>query len=220
VSPAEGRPRVIEDVTFEGGLRTEVRHTSEDRQARGAGGPARVPPSSPPEPDFVAFVRAVRPTLERILRRLAPPGADPFDLAAEALARTYARWTTLGDVQDKRAWVLRVATNLAYDARARGLRRAQPWPSKDARQWPRAFEDEIADRELLRPALLALPRRQREAVTLRYLGDLPLAEVAKVMRVSVETAKTHVERGRAALREALGDRMPEDGDVRGESDAG
>jgi|HubBroStandDraft_1064217.scaffolds.fasta_scaffold52370_2 DNA-directed RNA polymerase specialized sigma24 family protein len=77
-----------------------------------------------PEPDFVEFVHAVQPALERLLKRLAPRGCDPFDLAAEALARVYARWTSLGDVQNKKAWVMRVATNLAYDARTRGARRA------------------------------------------------------------------------------------------------
>jgi RNA polymerase sigma factor (sigma-70 family) len=168
-----------------------------------------------PEPDFVAFVHAVQPALERLLKRLAPPGSDPFDLAAEALARVYARWSALGDVQNKKAWLMRVATNLAYDARTRRARREVAEARRGlARQ--AEFENEVADRELLRSALLALPRRQREAVALRYLADLPLAETARAMGVSSETAKTHIERGRRALRDALGGQLPEEADDRDE----
>lgn len=76
----------------------------------------------------------------------------------------------------------------------------------------RRFEDEVADRELVAPALERLPRRQRQAVALRYLGDLPLADVARVMSVSQETARTHVQRGRLALRQSLGELAPKDVD--------
>jgi RNA polymerase sigma factor (sigma-70 family) len=186
-----------------------VRHRSRDGRVAGAGD------GGEPEPEFVDFVRAVRPTLERLLKRLAPAGVDPFDLAAEALARTYARWATLGEVENKRAWVLRVATNLAYDARSRQARRETAGDGRRGPAQPR-FEDAVADRALLRPALRALPRRQREAVALHYLADLPVAEVARVMGVSIETAKTHVERGRSALRRSLGGHLPQEVGTRDE----
>lgn len=180
------------------------RHADEER-------PVLAVSSVQPEADFVAFVRTVTPTLERLVRRLAPAGSDPFDLAAEALARTYARWPSLGEVENKRAWVLRVATNLAYDARARSARGSGTAGGEDAATG-RPFEDEVADRELLGPALGRLPRRQRQAVALRYLADLPLVEVARVMGVSTETAKTHVDRGRQALRQSLGALLPQEVD--------
>jgi RNA polymerase sigma-70 factor, ECF subfamily len=51
-------------------------------------------------------------------------------------------------------------------------------------------------------ALLALPARERQAVALRYVGDLPVAEVAGVMGVAVGTvtAALHHARGRLAAR--------------------
>jgi RNA polymerase sigma factor (sigma-70 family) len=193
-----------------------VRVASEQGRAAHVPGDGEVVPPARPEPDFVAFVDAVKPALERLLKRLAPPTTDPFDLAAEALARTYARWTALGDVENKKAWVMRVATNLAYDARTRGARREEAAARHAGRRHEGPeFENDIANRELLRPALLSLPRRQRDAIALRYLADLPMADVARAMGVSPETARTHVERGRQALRNALGGRLPkevEDGD--------
>ena len=55
----------------------------------------------------------------------------------------------------------------------------------------------------LQRALLALSPKQREVVVLRYLVDLPEAEVAKAMRCSVGTVKTHASRGLASLRRSL-----------------
>jgi RNA polymerase sigma factor (sigma-70 family) len=56
------------------------------------------------------------------------------------------------------------------------------------------------DRLELLEALRSLSRRQREVVVLRYLADLPEAEVAAVLGCSVGTVKQHASRGLAALR--------------------
>lgn len=57
------------------------------------------------------------------------------------------------------------------------------------------------DAIVVRDALARLPERQRCALTLRYLLDLPPNDVAAYMDCSVETVKTHLKRGLAHLRE-------------------
>jgi RNA polymerase sigma factor (sigma-70 family) len=52
-------------------------------------------------------------------------------------------------------------------------------------------------------ALSALPPRQRLAVVLRHLEDLPVAEVAQVMGCSEGTVKSTTSDGLRALRRAL-----------------
>jgi RNA polymerase sigma-70 factor, ECF subfamily len=49
----------------------------------------------------------------------------------------------------------------------------------------------------------ALPRRQREAVTLHYLVDLPVAQVARLMGCREGTVKAHLAHARKALRAQL-----------------
>ena len=66
-------------------------------------------------------------------------------------------------------------------------------------------EDTHALRVALWAALHALPRRQREIVVLRYIAGLTEPEVAQLLGISLGTVKTHVTRGRAALRRMIRD---------------
>ena len=56
----------------------------------------------------------------------------------------------------------------------------------------------------LRHALNSLPSGQRECVILRYGMDLPEAEVAEILSVSVGTVKSQTSKGAAKLRALLG----------------
>ena len=56
----------------------------------------------------------------------------------------------------------------------------------------------------LRRQVEALPEKQRQAVTLYYLDERPVDEVAEMMGIPVNTVKTHLHRARASLAAALG----------------
>ena len=55
----------------------------------------------------------------------------------------------------------------------------------------------------MREALAQLPARQREAMTLFYVGDLTVHAIAEVMNISDGAVKAHLSHGRKRLREFL-----------------
>ena len=56
----------------------------------------------------------------------------------------------------------------------------------------------LSRQEVVR-ALRRIPARQREAVVLRYWADLPEAEIAELMGVTVGAVKGYISRGMAKL---------------------
>ena len=133
----------------------------------------------------------------RLCRRMVGDAPTAEDLAAEALARAYARWPKVKGLAHRDAWVLRVASNLAVDTvRRRARRRVEGAES---------YQATPDDRLVLKAALRRLPARQREVVVLRHFSDLSEQEVADVLGITVGSVKTHNHRALAALRTQLAD---------------
>lgn len=61
-------------------------------------------------------------------------------------------------------------------------------------------------RRALGAALMQLTARQRLAVVLRHIEELPNFDIAETMDISVEAVESLTARGRAALARALADR--------------
>jgi RNA polymerase sigma factor (sigma-70 family) len=68
----------------------------------------------------------------------------------------------------------------------------------------------VAVRLSVREAIATLPPRQRQAVVLRYLADLPLTDVADAMGCALGTAKATVHRALHAMRIELTENEDED----------
>jgi RNA polymerase sigma-70 factor (ECF subfamily) len=73
------------------------------------------------------------------------------------------------------------------------------------------WSDEFESARALRAALEQLPERQGEVLHLVFYQDMSIADAAEVMEISVGSARTHYERGKARLRlllEERGDERP------------
>jgi len=123
------------------------------------------------------------------------------DIAQDAYARAWSRWRTLRSYDDPGAWVRQVACRLAVSRwrRARtAITHAARLAGRDRHADPPS-EDVVA----LTRALRGLPEAQRRAVVLHHIGDLPVAEIARIEQVAEGTVKARLSRGRTALAEAL-----------------
>ena len=150
----------------------------------------------PDAPEFEAEFDRLFARAFSVARRLTGDAATAEDVAAETLTRTYVHWRRVRRFEYPEAWVARVATNLAL----KSLRRGASPPAAVAAD----PTDETALRLALVDALAHLPRRQREAVALRYLADLSIDEVARTLGVSAGTVKQSVHRALRTLRDRVG----------------
>ena len=124
--------------------------------------------------------------------------SESEDVAQETLARAFVRWRRIRSYAE--AWVVRVAGNLAIDAWRR-LQRVET--NADAESRGASAPGPDGQRVDLHRALDTLSRRQREVLVLRFLADLPEADVAKVLGCSVGSVKQHASRGLATLRTSM-----------------
>jgi RNA polymerase sigma-70 factor (ECF subfamily) len=117
------------------------------------------------------------------------------DVAQEAFTRLFARW---GRVRDPRAWVYFVATNLATDH----WRRTQRDRALGAALRPLTAAEDAPHDPWLRDLVDRLPPPLRQAVLLHYYADLPVEEVARLVRRPVGTVKRRLHEARHLLAES------------------
>jgi RNA polymerase sigma-70 factor (sigma-E family) len=125
--------------------------------------------------------------------------SEAEDVAQEALARAFVHWRKIRGYAE--AWVVRVAGNLAIDT-WRKRRHVDGHRSTD--DVPGVTPGPSAQRVDLHRALASLSKRQREVLVLRFLADLPEADVARALGCSVGSVKQHASRGLATLRTTMG----------------
>ena len=145
---------------------------------------------------FAAWVKPHLGVLRVLADRQVGPAAG-LDVVQEALLRAWRRRETFDpDRGTVRAWLVAIMLDRA---RRHRLHRLRP-EFRVATDTVVAVEAPNADRIDVERAVARLPRRQRQVVTLHYLADLSVAEVAAVLRISESSVKTHLGAARSALR--------------------
>jgi RNA polymerase sigma-70 factor (ECF subfamily) len=108
-----------------------------------------------------------------------------------------------------RTWLFGVIRRTAAEHRrarwlrsAAGLRRREERPSPPPS--PETLLHEAESSQALRAALRELPARQREVLHLVFYQEMTLDETARVLGISLGSARTHYHRGKNALQQRLG----------------
>jgi RNA polymerase sigma-70 factor (ECF subfamily) len=144
------------------------------------------------------FCTEVRAPLVGALVLLVGDRGVAEELAQEALARAYQRWSTL---ESPRPWVYATAFNLARSRWRRVLveRRAR---DRLAALAAAPVEPDTASAVAVRQAVAALPVRQRQVVACRFYAQLSVAESAVVMSCAEGTVKALTSQAITSLRRA------------------
>jgi RNA polymerase sigma-70 factor (sigma-E family) len=160
--------------------------------------------------EFREYVAARGPALLRAAMQLTSDRAEAEDLLQAALAKTYLAWDRINDRASVDGYVRRAMVNTQISWWRR--KKLEIYPTDELPDQP--VDDHTRRSEMhdaLGRALDRLPARQRLAVVLRYYEDMPEAEIAEVLGVSVGTVKSTVSRAMARLRDdaGLGDEFPD-----------
>ena len=130
--------------------------------------------------------------------------ADTHDLLQELFIKLAKRPELLDGVRDERAFLLRLAHNLAIDLiRRRGTREKnyeQLAGEPLAVFAPTDAPDEGAFREALAAALGELPAEQREVVHLKLWEGLTFEQIAELLGIPLNTAASRYRYGLDKLR--------------------
>lgn len=153
-------------------------------------------------PPFQRFLDTERDVVWRFL--VASVGrSEADDCFQETFISALRAYPKLRADSNLRAWVLTIAHRKALDSHRGRARRALP-VAEPAAVLDRAVvaEPHEHDGELW-DAVGALPERQRSAVTLRFMADLPHREIAAAIGCSEDAARRSLHEGLAKLRKAV-----------------
>lgn len=125
--------------------------------------------------------------------------AAAADVLQETLLRAWRRRETFRpDRGTVRSWLVAILLDQARRHRTRWR-----WTSSTSQPPASGLAGPTGDRVDLERAIARLSRRQRQVVTLHYLADLAVAEVAVALGISESSVKAHLVAARAGLKTLL-----------------
>ncbi len=156
----------------------------------------------PANGSYQAFYHRELPAMAALAAAVTGSHVQAEDIAQDALIKAYQRWDTVSTYDKPGAWLRRVTINQALSARRRATAEVKAKLRLGAERVP-TLAPAPAVHDDVWAAVRSLPGKQRAAVALHYLEDLPVAEIAEILDCAESTAKVHLHRGRAALAEKL-----------------
>jgi RNA polymerase sigma-70 factor (ECF subfamily) len=168
-----------------------------------------------------AFEALFRELYEPVLGLFANRGCSQQecqDLAQETFLRAYQSFAGFRGDAKPSTWLFTIAINVwrnrvrdAVAAKRAGDEVALDDDLSDPASAERPLDEAMARerRRLLKTAIAKLPPKMRRCVWLRVYQDWSYREIAEILGVTVETAKSQVSLARPRLRSSLAEHYPE-----------
>ena len=126
------------------------------------------------------------------------------EVVQDALLGLHRNWWRLADHERGAGYLRRSVVNGCRSVhRHRTVERRHVHAVAVREEQPWSHPDRSAEHDRVMRALRSLPERQREVLVLRYWADASEDEIARTLRISRGSVKTHASRGLATVRTAL-----------------
>lgn len=158
-----------------------------------------------PDTDLEDLLRTLAPQVLGVLVRRYGNFADAEDAVQEALLEASVTWTATGRPRDPRAWLVTAAQRRLIDYwRRETARRARDQRMLARSEAAERFEQPVDDslELLLLCCHPALSRPSQVALTLRAVGGLTTAEIARSLLVPEATVAQRISRAKNGIRRA------------------
>lgn len=168
---------------------------------------------------FAEFVEEYKEMVFMCCRRLGLKDDQAEDVASETFLAAYNGLRRYRGRAELGTWLWRIAYNQAVNYLRKNPRENLLLLEPDEQladthhRPPHAAIENTEQAQLIWQAVERLPRLWALATILFYREDKNVKEIAKIMRVSQNTVKTYLFRGRQKLKEILADALGEDIDV-------
>lgn len=162
------------------------------------------------EGDLLAFEQIMRQWERKIFGyvfRMVTNREDAQDLTQEIFVKVYKNIAT-ARADGFSAWLYTIATHTVYDFLRKKRGKLELLLINDPERPFETFDPfdayiEVEERLDVEQALQKIQPAYRSALLLFYKDELSLQQVADVLRVPINTVKTHLRRARMALKEHL-----------------
>jgi len=155
-----------------------------------------------------SLCRELLPRVRNLARYLLRGDARVDDVAQEALIAVLRGLATFRGDGRFESWVDRIVARTAFAAIRRIRAQTQPGEHAAVDDAPGADDGDGRDRYALRrelaEALDRLPQDQRESLVLHFAVGMTVPEIAEAVAAPIETVRSRLRLGKAALRGALG----------------
>jgi RNA polymerase sigma-70 factor (ECF subfamily) len=140
---------------------------------------------------------------------------DAEDLTQEVFVRVYKNLNKFKGNSQLSTWIYRIAHNVCIDryrkSKIAAISLSQPKGPDDERELDVPADDPSPEQQTLRreqqkyllEAISRLKPKYRTVIVLRDIQQHSYDEIAEILNLPLGTVKSHINRGRAALREAV-----------------
>lgn len=159
--------------------------------------------------EFDRFVEQYQPRIARLALRLLGWSQETNDVVQDVIVDALKGFKSFRHESSVDTWLTRITINACRRHQRRlvlrrmglGILTARhEHDGHETRSNPDLDDDTLAS---VRNAVQQLPTREREVIVLRYLEQIPIAQIAVLLGISKNNTEVRLHRGRERLRQQL-----------------
>ncbi len=149
--------------------------------------------SERPADDIETIINKYGDMLYRLCVLMLKNEADAEDIVQETIIKYYQQAPAFADAEHEKAWLVRVSANKCRDL----LRFRKRHPQIDE-EYLSKISCDSSDSGIVE-ALTALPEKYRLVLTLYYVEDYRIEDIAKIIKRTSSAVKMRLQKGRRLL---------------------